>query len=230
MSAPEYRTYEWAGLDEQAMCFGMEHARHILILPPLFDEMNRVRRMVVQAMRVLDAMECGSILPDLPGCNESIAALPEQDLSSWRNAVASAAQQMGATHIASIRGGALMDDGVPQLPHWRLAPVKGASLLKTMIRTRIAGAKEDGIILTEAGLMEAAKNEPLNFAGNMLSPSMVAQLAEAVPAPLHSLKECRLGEDIEGSPLWLRAEPQDDPAMAASIAKSLSQWSQSCGG
>jgi hypothetical protein len=230
VSGPEYRTYDFAGLGEQALCFGMGNTRRILILPPFFDEMNRVRRMLVQAMRMLEAQGCGAILPDLPGCNESMAKLEAQDLSSWRAAVAAAAEQLGATHVAAIRGGALLDDALPDLPHWRLAPVKGQSLLKAMIRTRIAGAKEEGIALTEAGLMAEAMAGPLSFAGNVLSPSMVTQLGEAVPAELDNVVERRLGDDLEGSTLWLRAEPQDDAAMSASLAQDWAQWSQSCGG
>jgi hypothetical protein len=208
----------------------MGHARRILILPPLFDEMNRVRRMLVQAMRALEAQSCGSILPDLPGRNESLATLEAQDLASWRAAVAAAAEQLGATHVAAIRGGALLDDALPDLPHWRLAAVKGQSLLKAMIRTRIAGAKEEGIALNEAGLMAEAMARPVSFAGNMLSPAMVVQLGEAVPAELGNVVERRLGDDLEGSTLWLRAEPQDDAAMSDSLAQDWAKWSQSCGG
>lgn len=229
MSTPEYRTYSFNGHDEFCLCFGAGHTRQILIIPPLFDEMNRTRRMMVQAMRDLDARGVGSMLVDLPGCNESMAGLAEQSLDSWRAAVAACAEQLGATHIASLRGGALVDDA-PALPHWRLAPAKGSSLLKTMIRTRIAGEKEAGKATTEAELMAAAETAPLELAGNLLGPEIVAQLATAEPAPLANLTERKLGEDIAGSPLWLRAEPQDDAAMSASIAADLERWSASCGG
>jgi hypothetical protein len=228
VSAGEYRLYDFAGHSEQALCFGLRHDRRILILPPLFDEMNRVRRMLVQAMRALDALGTGSILPDLPGCNESQSALEVQDLASWRSAVVAAADQLGATHVAALRGGALIDDGALHLPHWRLASVKGQSLLKMMIRTRIAGAKEEGLALTEAGLMKDALSGPVAFAGNLLSPAMIAQLVEAVPAGMANCTERKLGEDLEGSSLWLRAEPQDDAAMSANIAHDLDRWSRTC--
>ena len=137
---PEYRSYQFAGHDENALCLGMGASRRILIIPPLFDEMNRCRRMLVQAMRGLADRGVGALLIDLPGCNESPAALADQSLSTWREAVTAAAAQLEATHIAALRGGALVDDGAPHLPHWRLAPAKGSSLLKTMIRTRIGSA------------------------------------------------------------------------------------------
>lgn len=227
---PEYRTYHFAGHDEHVLCFGAGSSRQILIIPPLFDEMNRCRRMLVQAMRGLVERGTGSFLVDLPGCNESLTALEKQSLSTWREAVGAATEQLGATHIASLRGGALVDNGVANLPHWRLAPAKGSSLLKTMIRTRIAGDKEAGKSTSEAGLMEAAKTGPIGLAGNMLGPAMVAELESAEPVDVAQLTVRTLGQDIAGSTLWLRAEPQDDPVMSAAIAADLGQWSTSCGG
>lgn len=227
---PEYRTYHFAGHDEHVRRFGAGSSRQILIIPPLFDEMNRCRRMLVQAMRGLAERGVGSMLIDLPGCNESPSALEEQSLSTWREVVTAAASQLGATHIASLRGGALIDDRVADLPHWRLAPAKGSSLLKTMIRTRIAGDKEAGKSTNEAGLMDAAKTAPIELAGNLLGPAMVAELANAEPAEVTQLTVRALGQDIAGSTLWLRAEPQDDPAMSAAIAADLDQWSATCGG
>lgn len=227
---PEYRTYHIARRDENVLCFGAQASRQILIIPPLFDEMNRCRRMLVQAMRGLADRDAGSFLVDLPGSNESLTALENQSLSIWREAVSAAAAQLGATHIASLRGGALVDDGAPNLPHWRLAPARGSGLLKTMIRTRIAGDKEAGRATSETGLVEAAKTGPIELAGNMLGPAMVAELASTEPAEVAQLTLRALGQDIVGSTLWLRAEPQDDPAMSDAIAADLHQWSASCGG
>jgi hypothetical protein len=227
---PQYRTYLHHGQQEFCLGFGAESARQILIVPPLFDEMNRLRRVLVSAMRDLAEHGVGSVLIDLPGCNESLAELSAQDLDGWRAAVAACAEQLGATHIAAFRGGALVDNGPAALPHWRLAPAKGSSLLKTMIRTRIAGEKEAGNTVTEAQLMAQAEREAIELAGNMLGSAMVAQLALAEPVTLPLLSDRKLGEDIAGSPLWLRAEPQDDPAFAAAIAADLEQWSAACGG
>ena len=55
---PEYRTYHFAGHDEHVLCFGAEYSRQILIIPPLFDEMDRCRRMLVQAIRALAERGC----------------------------------------------------------------------------------------------------------------------------------------------------------------------------
>ena len=230
MSAAEYLRYTVAQREEFCLSFDGNSARRMLIIPPLFDEMNRMRRVLVSAMRDLAGRGVGSVLIDLPGCNESLAPLAEQSLASWRDAVAACATQHSMTHIASMRGGALVDGCDPELPHWRLAAAKGALLLKAMIRTRIAGEKEAGNSVSEAQLMMQAKTAPIELAGNMLAPNMVAQLAMAEPVALANLVERKLGEEIVGSPLWLRAEPQDDAVFAANIAAELDRWSASCGG
>jgi hypothetical protein len=222
---PDYRSYHFAGRAEHVLAFGAGAARQVLIVPPLFDEMNRVRRMVAQAMRGLAERDIGSMLIDLPGCNESGADLWRQDLKSWTEAMGVAASQLGATHIASLRGGALIDHGAPALPHWRLAPAKGSSLIKTMIRARIAGDREAGRGTTEAGLIAAAKQGPIKLAGYRLGQNMVATLSDALPQMLPRLTVRTLGQDVEGSPLWLRAEPQDDAVMSASIAADIDRWS-----
>ncbi len=36
--------------------------------------------------------------------------------------------------------------------------------------------------------------------------------------------------DVAGTPLWLRAEPQDSAEMSAALAAELDRWSASCGG
>jgi hypothetical protein len=231
----DYSTYEFGGTTEFRLTIGDPAAdRCLLIIPPLFDEMNRMRRVLVRAAHLLATHGRFIVLPALPGTNESLSLLAEQSIAGWGSAMLAAGQDCGVTHIASFRGGALIDGCAPHLPHWRLAPAKGSSLLKTMIRTRIAGDKEAGIIVTEAQLMALAKTASIDFAGNVLGPDMVAQLASAQPEALPNMTERKLGQDIAGSPLWLRTEPQDDPVFAANIAADLDcwldRWSASCGG
>lgn len=222
--APAHLSYETGGHKEYCLSFGEAGAaRTIMIVPPLFDEMNRTRRMLVETMRALADRRVRSLLPDLPGCNESLADLVGQSLDQWRRAVAHCAGELGATHIASLRGGMLIDDG-SALPRWRLASVKGSSLLKTMLRTRIAGDKEADIITTTEQLLATV---PVELSGNMFGAEMLASLEAAEPST-DEAHHVALA-DIGGSPLWLRAEPGDDPAMSAAIADSLDSWSASCG-
>jgi hypothetical protein len=225
-------SYEFRGQSEQLLACGDPLAsRRIIIIPPLFDEMNRMRRVIVSAMRDLAARNIASFLPDLPGCNESSALLRDQDMAGWRESIAAASQQCGATHVAAFRGGCLLDDAVPYVPKWRLSPVKGASLLKTLLRARIASSKESGASETSESLIIKGQETGVELAGNWFSPNMFSSLQNAEVAPNDLAYEAILGDgeaNVRGGALWLRAEPQDDPAMAASIALCVDQWSASC--
>ena len=229
--APRHLSYRFAGFDEACLSFGEAQAdRVILIVPPLFDEMNRVRAVLVGAMRELAERGITILLPDLPGCNESLAPIAEQTIESWREALAAAAENFGATHIASIRGGALIVSGIA-LPQWRLAPVKGASLLKTMLRTRIASDKEAGHLTTVDRLMTDAQSGPIELSGYLLDADMLAGLDGAVLGDVGV--EVTLGDgpaQLRGKPLWLRSEPHEDADMSAALAAELDRWSASCGG
>ena len=229
--APRHLSYRFAGFDEACLSFGDAQAdRVMLIVPPLFDEMNRVRAVLVGAMRELATCGVMTLLPDLPGCNESLAPIAEQTIESWTRAMTAAAGNFGATHIASIRGGALVVSDIA-LPQWRMAPVKGASLLKTMLRTRIASDKEAGLTTTADGLMTDAQSGPIELSGYLLGADMLAGLDAAVPG--EAAFEMTLGDgpgQLRGKPLWLRAEPQEDADMSAALGAELDRWSASCGG
>jgi hypothetical protein len=207
------------------------HRATVLLVPPLFDEANRLRRTLVLAMRALAAEGFAAVLPDLPGQNESLVALEDVDLERWQDALADVAASIaGPVITASIRGGALIDHRARAAAWWRLAPVGGASLLRTMMRARVAADREAGILSSLDGLQEAAKTAPLLLAGNALSPAMVAGLGTAEAQPVEPLRSVGLGADgIAGTPLWLRAEPGEDAAMAAAIAADIIAWSRTCG-
>lgn len=203
----------------------------ILIVPPLFDEANRLRRTLALAMRALAADGFAAVLPDLPGQNESLVALDAVDLEQWQDALATVAAGIdGPVVIASVRGGTLLDHRANAAAWWRLAPVGGASLLRTMMRARVTADREAGIETSLDSLQEAAKTAPLLLAGNALSPAMVAQLGSAEAQPVAPLRSIGLGADgIAGTPLWLRAEPGEDAAMASAIAADIAAWSKTCG-
>jgi pimeloyl-ACP methyl ester carboxylesterase len=203
----------------------------VLIVPPLFDEANRLRRTLVLAMHALAADGFAAVLPDLPGQNESLVALDAVDLEQWQDALAAVAAAIdGPVVIASVRGGTLLDHRAKAAAWWRLAPVGGASLLRTMMRSRVTADREAGIESSLDSLQEAAKAAPLLLAGNALSPAMVAQLGSAEAQPVEPLRGVTLGADgIAGTPLWLRAEPGEDATMAAAIAADIIAWGRTCG-
>ena len=202
----------------------------VLIVPPLFEEANRTRRTLVLAMRALAADGLAALLPDLPGQNESLVPLETADLSQWRAALAEVAAGIdGPVIVVAIRGGALIDHGAEAAAWWRLAPAAGASLLRTLLRARVAADREAGRESSLESLQEQAKREALLLAGNRLSPAMLAELGCAEPQPVAPLRSIPLGADgIAGTPLWLRAEPGEDAAMAAAIAADIIAWGREC--
>jgi hypothetical protein len=203
----------------------------VLIVPPLFEEANRTRRTLVLAMRALAAEGFGAMLSDLPGQNESLVPLEQVDLARWQDALVKVAAGIdGPILVASVRGGVLIDHQVKAAAWWRLAPVGGASLLRTLMRARVSADREAGLTSSLESLQEEAKTRPLLVAGNRLSPEMVAQLGTSEAQAVEPLRNIALGADgIAGTPLWLRAEPGEDAAMAAAIAADISAWSTTCG-
>lgn len=219
-------SYGHDGRAEHVFGFGQhdDAAPCLLIVPPLFAEMSRMRRTIVLAMQHLCDHGIASRLIDLPGSHESLADPRSQSLSTLRAAVAEAARQLQATHILSLRGGCLIDDATAQ-PVFRLAPAKGTNLLRTMLRTRIASARETGETLTLDGLMEAGRANGLELGGYALGPDMLAQLDQAEPSPLPGAVERSIGaQGLPGSALWLRAEPGEDIILAQAMADAIRDW------
>lgn len=224
--------YRFDGNDELCLRHGPESGPALLILPPLFDEANRVRHLMVETARALGQHGIASLLPDLPGCNESPVPLAHASISLWQAALIACAEQLGpVSHVAAMRGGALLDGALGDLPRWRLAPVKGGQLLRTMLRTKIASDREAGITSSSQALMELARAQGIELAGNSLSPCMIRELDAASPSEGSAVRLARFADDpldadarIAGAPLWLRAEPAHDPAMAQSIAVDLAGW------
>lgn len=73
--------------EELLVAFDQARARRVLVCPAWFDEANKLRRFTVEVMRRLDKAGIDSFLPDLPGCNDSVARLDTQTLGSWRDAM-----------------------------------------------------------------------------------------------------------------------------------------------
>ena len=207
--------FDGGAVDEYAFAFDRGRALRLLIVPALFDEANRMRRLTVEAMRRFDSAGIDCFLPDLPGCNESLQSLGQISLNHWSNAMAAAAQHFRATHVLSIRGGALV---VPQdLPGWRYAPVGGASILRQMLRMRILASREAGREETQGELLETGLREGLDLAGFPLSAAMVAGLQST--APPEGTEQSIIGQDmLGGGALWLRAEPDEDRGQADALA------------
>jgi len=213
------------GKDEMVFTCGQENAKqHILFIPPLFAEMNKMRSTLVAVMRHLSNNGIASYLPDLPGCNESLVPFNLQNLSLWRDAMQNCVQQYNITHIFALRGGCLIDNIMIDKPHYRLNKVKGANIIKTLLRSKVIAQKEAGIETNIATLSDDAQKSGIELAGYHLSASLFDDMQNAVPLPIDEVTEYKVGDDIEGSNLWIRSEPEYDVKMTASIANSLITW------
>lgn len=203
--------------EEYALALDRGRARRLLIVPALFDEANRMRRMLVDTMRLLDAAGIDSFLPDLPGCNESLQDFTAQSLHGWRSAMVLAARHFGASEVLAVRGGALVFPNV--LPGWVLEPAKGASILRQMLRARVIAAREAGRHEESADLLERGRTEGLELAGWRCGASLIAGLEHALP----EIEGQRLiaQSELGGGGLWLRAEPAAAPAQSAALARFI---------
>lgn len=205
--------------EEWLMRLGRPHAPAILFVPPLFEEMNRTRALIVAAMRWLAKRGHGCWLVDLGGTGESGQALGAMDWDDWRHDVTAAsayiAEKARKPLIASFRGGALIDDRAPARGWWRFAPADGAALARDLVRSGLAGGVE--------------------WAGYAPSPALKAALEAAKPASVRSLRTVRLATDrgeadakVEGPALWRRSEPGISAELAEAIAADLHKWSREC--
>ncbi|ANY20787.1 hypothetical protein A6F68_02287 [Tsuneonella dongtanensis] len=199
--------------DEQALVFDRNRPHRLLVLPAWFDEANKLRRQTVEVMRRLDASGIDCVLPDLPGCNESKAKLPEQTLEVWRDGAAAAAAHFRATHLLTIRAGALLAPA--GLPGWRYAPTGGRQVLRAMLRARTIASREAGNAERTEDLQDIGRTDGIELAGWTIGAAMFRALETAEPdGVLTEIEQSALG----GPGLWLRAEPDEDAAQADALA------------
>lgn len=205
--------------EELAVAIDRQRRRRLLIVPPLFEEMNRTRRFLVDAMRRLDMAGIDSFLPDLPGCNESLQRFASQSLHGWRRAMTQAALHFGASHVLAVRGGTLIFPNA--LPGWVLEPVKGATLLRQMLRARVVASRAAKIEEKIEILLETGRHEGLLLAGYSCGAALIAGLQSALPLD-EGQREIRQS-DLGGGALWLRGEPGEDAAQADALAALIAE-------
>ncbi|HIV77437.1 MAG TPA: hypothetical protein H9899_07930 [Candidatus Sphingomonas excrementigallinarum] len=215
--------------------FGPAQGPVALVAMPFWEEANRTRSLAVAVLRRLADHGIGGALPDWPGTGESLIDTEKASLLQWRDAHQAAAEALGdrRCYAVSIRGGALVDGFALLAGRWHLTPMTGEAVLRDVIRVRAAaGLRGDG-----HGVFGA--ESPVRVAGNRVSPHFLAGLAGAEPfaPPGVPRRVVRLGHDrapadclIDAVPPWRRAEPQEDPELAALLAEDIAQWIASCEG
>lgn len=210
--------------------FGPAGGPVVVMLPALFEEHNRTRSFAVTICRALAERGVASVLPDLPGQGESVVETQDATLDDWRDAVGSlvAAQRTrNLVLLASVRGGSIVHSDAGVSGHWWLSPITGQTVLRDLMRAQaVAGNVPDG-----------QSDEAIEVAGNVISRTMADALEahtnfSPVQAPVRTL---RLESDpapadlkLPGTPLWRRAEPGNDPALAALLADDLADWVRRC--
>lgn len=222
MSVPAqvYEQYQGAKGSEWLLRIGDPDAAPILFVPPLFEEMNRTRALLVATMRALAAEGHCCWLPDLTGTGESLFELASVSWDDWRHDVTSAARHVtnmsgAAPASVAIRGGCLLDDGL-DTPHWRFAPIAGVSLARDLDRASLGGGAE------WAGYADA-------------SPALRMALVEASPTDGGHIRVVRLSTDagvadakVDGPALWRRSEPGNSVELAAALAQDIAAWRRTC--
>lgn len=224
-----YDRYLTGGHEEWLMRIGPPDGAPILFLPPLFEEMNRTRAFIASIMRDLAGRGHCCRLPDLPGTGESSRALEDCSWSDWRRAVHDAVEHVARTAakrpvLASVRGGALLDDAADTDCRWRFAPVEGASLARDMVRASMLKPGE-------------TRGPFVDLAGYRLSEGLLASLTDAKLETVGRIRTVRLHSDrneadgkLEGAALWRRSEPANSPELAASSASDIDDWVTRCAG
>ncbi|RDS78672.1 hypothetical protein DL238_11405 [Alteriqipengyuania lutimaris] len=198
------------------MVFDGGRTARLMVIPPLFEEANKLRHTLVEVMRRLDVAGIDGVLPDLPGCNESLAPLAEQTLDGWRTAARAAAEHFHATAVLTVRGGALLRPA--GLPGWDYAPQDGGEVLRSMVRARLIASKEAGAQETREDIEALGCTQGATLAGWQIGPHMFAALKAAELPPREDGVALIDQEAVGGRPPWLRAEPDYDPAQADAIA------------
>jgi hypothetical protein len=215
--------YAWRGGREAMLRFGPESAAPVLVLPPLFEEANRTRFFLVEMMRGLAAHGVATMLPDLPGTNDSPVATVDARFADWQAAIAALPAPVATI---SLRGGALLDTAAATGQHWRFAPETGARLLRDMVRSTAMTSSQ------KANELEmAARTAPSVLAGNAIHPELFGALEAAMPANTGTIRTVRLEDDpgdadarVAGTPLWRRAEPDHDAALAEVLVADIAAW------
>lgn len=231
--------YDWAGGREAMLRFGPDTGPVVIAVMPLFEEANRTRAFIVTILRALAGLGIASALPDLPGTGESLMETEYASINTWNIAFSSAIEHVSAEgrpiHAIAIRGGALIDPTVPIASRWHFAPVAGESLVRDMLRARLAVAKESGEAISSD--MIEPPGPPIELAGNRLSRTLLADLARSLPSDDPPLRIVRLDTDtlpadrhVAGAPLWRRSEPGNDPELARLLAVDIAAWIATCAG
>lgn len=236
--APRIDHYDWPGGREALLRFGPDSGPVLVAALPLFEEANRTRTFTVTLLRALARRGIASLLPDIPGQNESL--VPLGTLTVLRMATALEAvtdrclDEGRRSYALGLRSGALLDICALHSGRWHLAPQTGDDVLRDLHRVwRAAG--HDG----DRNAMMFGDDDPVEIAGNRLSTDLLSSLSAAMPfdQPGIPRRVVRLASDpaaanrkVDAAPLWRRSEPGNDSALVEALADDIADWLAACEG
>lgn len=217
--------------------FGPDTGPVVIATMPLFEEANRTRAFMVTILRALAERGIASALPDLPGSGDSLIATEKASLTDWQIAFSAATASLkpkhGNVHGFAIRGGALIDGQAYVASRLHFSPLPGTNLVRELVRIRLAAAKENGERFDPQDI--APPGPPIELAGNHINRQLILDLSAAVPSTTGLIRTVRLETDaqaadhkIAAAPLWRRAEPDNDPALAELLADDIAAWIAQC--
>lgn len=214
------------------MHFGPDHGPVVIVALPLFEEANRTRAFVVTVLRALAERGVASVLPDLPGTGDSLMLTGDTTIMAMRDAYQAVAESVSRpVYGFGVRSGALLDTLALLDGRYHLTPVAGSQVLRELKRVRYSdnGGKAppgDSWIVSEGAI---------EIAGNVISPTLLGELRGVLPFTGDGVRLARLESDVQpadvkftAAPLWRRAEPDNDPALAVLVAEDIAQWIAAC--
>ena len=211
---------------------GHAEAPLVIFAQPLFEELNRCRRLLADVGAALAGHGIASALPDLPRSGDHQDMRPF-DLGDARAALDAYAEvqssQSSRPHIVSLRGGGLLADPGSSAGLYALSPVSGERLLTELVRAHAAGERER--TGKSFGRREAeacwARGENVHLAGYEVT-AATAQALVSLTVPDASRSRgigSRPGE-IPGPPVWRQADPVRALETAAAVADEIADWMQ----
>lgn len=229
-----YRSYRWHGANEWLAEIGS--GPPVLLVPPLFEELNRCRTLLASVMRGLAGEGFHAVLPDLPGTGESPRDITDVGWQDWTGALGLLSFDLKARSqapaIASFRGGCLLEEQVEATAIWHFAPVNGAALCRDLVRAKQTAMP--GKVRADA-IEAEGRARSSEFAGYTIPPGMFGTLCDAEVCEAYQLRTVRLASDpaaadlkLSGKPLWRQAEPGNDAALAAHLATDIAEWIRAC--
>ena len=192
------------------------------------EEMNKSRRMVAEAARLLAEDGVAVLQIDLLGCGDSSGDLADASWDEWIADVRQAARWLDAEFDAplwfwGLRAGSLLASAAsvahPGAGHlfWQPA-IAGKPLLQQFLRLKAASEMQGGGAkgVTDGLRQELAAGRPVEVAGYALPAAVAMGMESALLSPPENSPGARM--------VWLEVSSRQPPEMLPTSAGAISRW------